>query len=101
MIASGPKSHLALHHTSSFSFIQLLSMVLNLNERHVVNSSNLILHGFMWDSENASSQPTGEQNGSVSAMSENCYAFFFFLRDAVIKVIRHSGKQVVSEKPSK
>ena len=101
MIASGPKSHLALHHTSSFSFIQLLSMVLNLNERHVVNSSNLILHGFMWDSENASSQPTGEQNGSVSATSENCYAFFFFLRDAVIKVIRHSGKQVVSEKPSK
>ena len=47
MIASGPKSHLALHHTSSFSFIQLLSMVLNLNERHVVNSRNLIRHGFM------------------------------------------------------
>lgn len=36
MIASGPKSHLALHHTSSFSFIQLLSMVLNLNERHIL-----------------------------------------------------------------
>ena len=97
MIASGPKSHLALHHMSSFSFIQLLSMVLNLNERHVVNSRNLILHGFMWDSENASSQPTGEQNGCVSATSENCYAF---LRDAIIKAIRHSGKQVVSEKPS-
>lgn len=55
----------------------------------------------MCDSENASSQPTGDQNGSVSTMSENCCTvFFFFLRDAVIKVIRNSGKQVVSESPS-
>lgn len=53
----------------------------------------------MWDSENASSRPTREQNGSVSITSEIA-AHFFFLRDAIIKVIRNSGKQVVSEKPS-
>lgn len=101
MIASGPKSHLALHHMSSFSFIQLLSMVLNLNERHVVNPRNLILCGFMWYSENASSQPTGEQNGSASQRLRISMLFFFLsLRDAIIKVIRHSGKQVASEKSS-